>query len=163
MTTNETTIETKKHPQRVLKVNTCPSLSGRSTLTYQLGCNGESEPILRVSANSGRGYFTKEWVPFADIEALLTADAPLTFSTLQPIFEGRSVNTGGFLMAVLKNLNVITPVADNPRVHQRGDVDSFLAEVQALMASDVSLRKDAKPDGAKGKRKTISLPKTIAV
>ena len=63
-------------------------------------------------------------------------------------------------MAVLKGLNVIKPTDDDPRCNERGDVDGFLAEVQAMMASEVSLREDARPDGVKGKRKTITLPKS---
>lgn len=148
------------HPLRVLKVGACPSLSGRSTLTYQVACTSDAAVMLRVSANTGSGYFSKEWVPFAGIDALLVADKPLTFSTLQPLFAGKSVNTGGFLMATLKGLGLIRPMESNPRCHQRGDLDAFLAEVQELMAGSVSLGENARPDGHKGKRKTIVMPKT---
>jgi hypothetical protein len=147
---------------RVLKVSTCPSLSGRSTLTYQIACSAEAGVMLRVSSNSGGGYFSKEWVPFAAVDALLIESEPLTFSTLQPLFEGRSVNTGGFLMAVLKSLGVIKVQDDNPRCHERGAIEVFTAEVDALMASAVSLGEDAKPEGGKGRRKTLTLPRPAA-
>jgi len=34
-----------------------------STLTYHIGCNADSEVLLRVKSNSGNGYFSQEWVP----------------------------------------------------------------------------------------------------
>lgn len=41
---------------RLLKIATCPSLSGRSTLTYQVFCSrAESEVFIRVTQNSGNG------------------------------------------------------------------------------------------------------------
>lgn len=166
MTTNISTITSEpastalSHPFRVLKVGACPSLSGRSTLTYQIACTSDSAVMLRVSANTGSGYFSKEWVPFADIDALLVADKALTFSTLQPLFPSKSVNTGGFLMAALKGLGLIVQMETNPRCHQRGDLDVFLAEVAELMAGSVSLGENARPDGHKGKRRTITMPKT---
>lgn len=153
---------TVKPSFRVLKVGSCPSLSARSTLTYQVACTSDGDLLLRLVSNTGNGVFSKEWVRFALMDELLVADAPLTFGTLQPLFKGLSVNTGGFLLAVLKSLNVIRPNADNPRVNDRGDVESFLSELRALMASSVSLGEDARPDAPKGRRKVITLPKGAA-
>ncbi|MCV2356618.1 hypothetical protein LNV09_20960 [Paucibacter sp. B2R-40] len=161
-----TDIDTPLIPSRILKAGTCPTLSGRSNLAYQVACADEPEAsesniLIRVISNTGGGYFSKDWVKFADVVCLISAPVPLTFSTLQPLFAGRSVNTGGFLMAVLKHLAVIRAVANNPRIHEKADIDGFLAEIQTLMASEVSLREDAKPDGAKGnRRKTITMPKS---
>jgi hypothetical protein len=45
---------------RILKIGTCTSLSGRSELTYHLGCNAESEIHFRVVQNSGNGQFNAE-------------------------------------------------------------------------------------------------------
>lgn len=148
---------------RVLKVGTSPSLSGRSTLGYQIACTPDSDVLVRLVSNTGSGFFSQEWVRFASILDLLPPATPLTFSTLQPLFEGRSVNTGGFLVAVLKGLGVIRPMEDNPRCHELGEIGAFVAEVQALMASPVSLGEDARPDGGKtggkGKRKTLTVTK----
>ena len=55
-------------PFRILKIATCPSLSGRSTLTYHIGCkrHGDSTeigtPFIRVYANSAAGLFSNDWV-----------------------------------------------------------------------------------------------------
>ena len=38
---------------KVLKTATCPTLSGKSTLTYQIGLTPESVVHLRITKNSG--------------------------------------------------------------------------------------------------------------
>jgi len=143
---------------RVLKAAACPTLSGRSSLVYQLGCGPDSDVKLRVVDNTGSGFYSQDWMRFADILELLKPGEALTFYSLQPLFEGRSVNTGGFLMASLKHLGVIKPMESNPRCHELADLQPFVAEVQALIESAVSLGEDARPDGhrSKGKRKPAS-------
>ena len=53
---------------RILNLRTCSTLSGRSTLTYQVGCNAESEVYIRVTQNSGNGQFNSDWIPLATID-----------------------------------------------------------------------------------------------
>ncbi len=53
---------------RILKKGSCPSLTGKSTLTYQIGCTAESDIQFRVSDNTGGGFFSDEWVAFDTIE-----------------------------------------------------------------------------------------------
>ena len=95
---------------------------------------------------------------FAAILELLKPGEAQTFYSLQPLFEGRSVNTGGFLMASLKHLGVLKPMESNPRCYEVADLQPFVAEVQALIESAGSLGEDARPDGhrSRGKRKPAS-------
>lgn len=155
------TNETQSPSLRVLKVASCPSLSGRSTLVYQLGCGSDGDVKLRIVENTGSGFYSQEWVRFAAILELLKPSEALTFYSLQPLFEGRSVNSGGFLMAALKSLGVIRPMATNPRCHDLADLQPVVAEVQALIESPVSLGEDARPEGHKraGKKKGASASK----
>ena len=48
---------------RILKSATCKSTSGKSTLTYQVGCLPDSTVHLRISKNSAAGFFNDEWMP----------------------------------------------------------------------------------------------------
>lgn len=154
------TSENNKPQQlRVIKVGAFPSLSARSTLGYQLACTSDSDVLVRLVSNTGTGVYSQEWVRFALILDLLPPGKPLTFSALQLLFKGRSANTSGFLLAVLKGLGVVRLVEGNLRCHELGDIKSFAEEVQALMASPVSLGEDARPDAPKGKRKTLGLVK----
>lgn len=147
---------------RVIKAAACPSLSGRSNLVYQLGCGPDGDVKLRVVENTGSGFYSQDWVRFAAILELLKPSEALTFYSLQPLFEGRSVNTGGFLMAALKHLGVVRPMESNPRCHELADLQPVVAEVQALIESPVSLGEDARPEGHKraGKRKGAAASKT---
>lgn len=124
---------------RIFKVGSCPSLSGLSTLSYELGCDERSNILIRLSGNSGGGYFNKDWVPYALIDLHLLGDPPLTHSVLRPCFQGKSINSPGFMLAVMKGLGLIAPSEDNPRTYVRTDAAAFLAEVNALMASNVDL------------------------
>lgn len=123
---------------RILKEATCPSLTGRSNLTYHIGCIGEAIQ-LRVFMNSGTGYFSQEWIPFARISEIVEGSLALTSRTLTPIFTGKSVNTAGFVMAVLKDLGLIEAVPGNQRRYQATENEAFIEAVKTLIASDVSL------------------------
>ncbi|WP_417660020.1 hypothetical protein [Pseudidiomarina sp.] len=65
-------------PIRVLKEGSCPSLTGRSTLGYELGLDDQSDLYLRLVSNTGSGFFSKEWVACSVIEQLITGASELT-------------------------------------------------------------------------------------
>ncbi len=105
---------------RVIRTGQCSSVSGRSTLTYHLGQVGDDgEHYVRIHDNTGRGMFARDWVSASDIRGVLDGDSPLTSSAFKPLYLGRSVNTGGFLMAALRDLGVIGLDAENNRLHVR--------------------------------------------
>lgn len=85
---------------RVLKNGNSPSVTARSTLGYQLGLKDESELYLKLVSNTGSGFFSKEWVACSVIEPLINGSAELTSTSIKALFPNKSVNTGGFVMAV---------------------------------------------------------------
>ena len=129
---------------RVLKTAKCPTLTGSSTLTYQIGCKGDSEQpeiTFRLHASSGRGFFSKEWISTNAIHKAIEkfpANAPITSAFLKTIFRGKSINTSGFLLAVLKAEGLIEPMQDRRRYFQRADPNAFVTQIKALLASPVS-------------------------
>ncbi len=134
---------------RILKNGTCPSLSGKSKLAYQIGCTigdtAASEIQVRVCGNDGGGMFSFEFVSLSSIQELFAKvpnDKPLTSFLLVPIFQGKSANTPGFLFAVLKHEGLVQAGKDKKRGYERGDPKKFMAEVKALMASKVDLKGD---------------------
>ncbi len=138
-------------PVRILKMASCPSLSGRSALTYHVGCTtaGESPAILfRVFANSGGGFFSNEWVELSEIQnafAKVPGEIAITAHVLSPLFQGKSANNQSFLFAVLKHEGLVSTVPDSKGRYERADIAKFMAEVQALMASEVDLKVDETP------------------
>ena len=118
---------------RVLKTATCPSLSGKTTLTYEIGANG-AEILARVTRSSGSGTFSKDWVALSRIHAALEKNGakPITLATLGPLFRGLSANTAGFLLAVLKHEGLVRAREDQARAYERLDGKAFFAEVAKL-------------------------------
>jgi len=149
---------------RVLKIATCPSLSGRSTLTYHLGVSPDSDIKLRVFANSGGGFFSQEWIPLKAIQQILekrTVANPVVSSSFGGLFAGKSVNTTGFILAVLKHLGLVKPISGKPRCYEAIDPGALMGELKTLIESSVDLNTDkpiqpsapSKKDVSKGKQK----------
>lgn len=130
---------------RILKVSTCPSLSGRSELTYHVGCIGEAVQ-LRVYQNSGKGYFNQEWISYSQIMDALTSQEQVTAASLRSIFVGKSVNTAGFFLAVLKDLGLIEISKENRRSYSHKESAAFETETARLIASGVSIEVAEKTD-----------------
>jgi hypothetical protein len=118
---------------RVLKTGTCPSLSGKSKLTYEIGAAADSSICMRITKNSGAGMFGKGWVELERVHKLVN-DKPITSTTLAPLFKGGSANSAGFLLAVMKQEGLVQP---SDRAYERLDGKSFFAEIKALMGSPV--------------------------
>ncbi|HRK38284.1 MAG TPA: hypothetical protein PK347_07830 [Burkholderiaceae bacterium] len=59
----------------VLKTAESPSLSGKSTLTYQIGATSAEQLFIRISGNSGGGLYCKEWFDLSTIESCLSSDS----------------------------------------------------------------------------------------
>ena len=55
----------------ILKTASCPSLSGKSTLTYNIGTNANAEIQFQLMANDGGGYFNDDWIPYVGIQEVL--------------------------------------------------------------------------------------------
>ena len=98
-----------------VRSGTCKTLSGKSDLSYDLGTDPSKVIHVKISKNSGGGFFSKEWVSWSAIEAALEAEEPITSICLRPLFRGRSVNTSGFLLATLLAEGVVETVADKKR------------------------------------------------
>ena len=136
---------------RILKESTCLSLSERSTLTYQLGCNETNDILFRIHKNSGAGKFNREWIATGDIlELIYETKQPFSWKVLYPLVKGKSVNTACFLMAALKNEGLILPL---DRLYEQQSTADFQERMKAMMkkkpAVNRSARKPAKPTAKK--------------
>jgi hypothetical protein len=134
---------------RILKIASCPSVTKKSTLTYQIGCTPEGAIQLRIYANTAAGFFSQEWVPWPAIdEALAKGGGEFTSLVLQPLFHGKSMNNPAFLLAVLLSEGLVGPAPGKQRCHQRLNPDRFLKEIQALIDGKVALNAEDKPGKA---------------
>ena len=161
---------------QVIKEATCPTSSGKSTLTYQVGMSETGEPLLRVSNNDGGGFWSPEWVAYSSLEKAISEwpeDQGITSMAFRKIFRGKSANTPGFLIAVLCAEGLLEPMGDKKRVHQACDPAAFLASLEyqktspgkkpstkAKTPAKAKLKAKAKATGYSRRKTTAKTPKS---
>lgn len=98
---------------------TCLSVSGRSTLTYTVGRGqGDNALYLRIADSTGNGVWCKDWAPAQAIEEIVVGAQGLTAKSFHCLHPGKSINTGGFVLAALRDLGLIQPGEVNTRLHE---------------------------------------------
>jgi hypothetical protein len=127
-------------PVHVLKTNHCPTLSGKSTLTYQIGRVEKGEPLLRLFSNPGGGFFSPEWLALSVIQKALdkAAGKPFTSQALRPLYHGKSANNHGFLAAVLLSLQLVKRYEDKARHFLKTDGKAFAEEVKTFLSGPMT-------------------------
>ena len=118
---------------RVLKTATCASTSGKSKLTYEVGCTPDSELHVRITANTGSGAISKNWVAFRAIREVLNGAPPgeLTSGHMQKACAGQSANNAGFLLAVLMSEGLVRSSTSKRRAYECADDAAFDAAINA--------------------------------
>ena len=162
---------------RVLKAATCPSLSGKSKLSYQLAaavnadgvCTPKAEIYIRLNGNSGGGFYNDDWIALAAIEQLLDKVKRVTFATFTQFFRKKSANSPGFLLAALKAEGLVRPAEDDKRKYQGVDPRTYRAVVEALLKSPAATKAtgkqakpavaETKPSAPTGKTRSVSRKK----
>ncbi len=146
------------HPDSIttLRTDQCPSLSGRSTLTYELGTDPEDRLHLRVTHNTGKGHHNPSWVAWEAIKPLVMKAPTLAASALAPLFAGTSVNTAGFVLAALKHLGVVQAAVDQRHAYQYVETTDWKAILQAPSFASRPTKEDLKSDPkARSKRSAV--------
>ena len=145
VTETEPVADTEPNPEtnpeiRVLKTATCKSLSGKSKLTFNIGCNPAGEIQFQVTGNDGGGYWNDDWVAQSSIQAVLDRlpkGSPITSATFRTIYPSKSTNSPGFLAAVLRDIGLLQPSKDKPRCYELGSPNEFISEVNTLLGTGV--------------------------
>ena len=115
---------------RILKSGSCPSLSGRSTISYHIG-HKDDEVYLRLVENSQAGIFSDEWLPLREVDDLQAIKS----SSIHTLFLRRSFNNGGFMLAVLINEGLVL-VTEDARRYSRQDPTAFFSAVRELLETE---------------------------
>jgi hypothetical protein len=136
---------------RIIKTGECPSLSGKSTLTYQIGLEGDKKVCLSLTGNTGKGIFNKDWFDIEEIYSLLASQKkPITSGSLHGLFENRSSNSAGFFVAMLLKLGLLKKSPGNKHYNLVGQAE-YKKVVQALIETAPDEKPDKKKAGKKGK------------
>lgn len=128
--------------KRIIKINDCPTLSGKETLTYHISCDESNAIYFRIKANSGNGFFNKDWLSLTDIQKCFDewpVDSSITSFTLWSLLKGKSANTSAFILATLKEEGIVATLKGKRRNHEYIEPVEFLAEMNKLIADDINL------------------------
>ena len=123
---------------RILKKAACPTISSKSKITYHIGATPDNEIYFRIHANTGGGFMSQEWVSLKDILDVfgeVQEGQPITSFVLQPLFQGKSVNTPAFLVAALADEKLLRLLKGKKRGHVVMDPEGFNARMKKLMSS----------------------------
>jgi hypothetical protein len=135
-------------PVKPVFEGSCLSTSGRSTLTFVIGKHEVTNAWhLRIAGNSGGGMFCDEWASAAAIDEVVKDATALTSRSFDVLHPGRSINTAGFVLAVLKHLGLIRVSADNTRHHRHVVAESFESVAMAAMDTNSAAKKTKAPKG----------------
>ena len=146
----EAEVAAEVDPIETIYEGECASLSGRSTLSYTIGRHTEDETLhLRISDNSGKGMWCKDWCSASAIQDVVLGEGELTAKSFHVLHIGKSINTGGFVMAVLKDLGLIRANEENTRLHEH--VPTMTFEKVVMLRMGVSSEPAPKPGRRKAK------------
>ena len=130
----------------------CPSISGRSTLTYAIGRHKDTGELhLRIVDNSGKGMWFPGWASAKAIDAIVKGQDELTAKSFHSLHPGKSINTSGFVRAVLKDLCLIRANEENTRLHEHVPATTFEKVAMVRMGKTIEATAPAKPAKRKGK------------
>lgn len=140
-----------------LKKGSCPTLSGKAQLEYVVGQGEAGELYLKVSASDGGGHFDKSYVPWSKVLEALQSVNPVTSIPLRLVYRGKSVNSSGFLLAVLLKEGVIERLPDRSKQYRlAADAEDF---PQRILSSNGEPAK--KTGGTRAKKSTAPSPETV--
>lgn len=152
---------------QTLKTAECPSLSGRSTLTYHIGADmadrALGELYFQISFNTGKGLFNNDWIPVSAIREVfekLPETASVTSISLNAIFIGKSTNSSGFLLAVLKAEGLVITLEGKRRSYQRTTSEAFEDQMNRLIAKSKSSSSTDESKGNTKKQRKLSQENT---
>ena len=143
----------------VVKTASCDTLTKKSKLTYHIGTLPDGEVYFRIHKNTGNGFFSNEWISLADIRKVLSkipVGKPVTAIMLNDLFTGKSVNTPGFLIAVLAHEKLIIPMQGKKRSHEPVDPEKITEWISQLSSGKAKPRKTSPAANKKAQLKKKS-------
>lgn len=105
---------------RLIKTERAPK-TREGSITYAVLKNAESQTVyFSIVANDGAGQFSNELVSFDKIQqclAKLDVKKPVAAKIFAPAFVGRSANQPGFLVAAMRQEEILAATVDASHLH----------------------------------------------
>jgi hypothetical protein len=99
----------------------------------------------------------KDWCSASAIQDVVLGEGELTAKSFHVLHAGRSINTGGFILAALKELGLIRANEENTRIHEHVPGTTFEKVVSAHMAQAKAERAVKAVATEAGGRKTLRI------
>ncbi len=128
--------------KRIILIETCPSLSGKAVLTCHLAWSAESDVLVRVWATTGGAFFSREWISLKAIHDLfsrLPAEQDINAAMLANLYESKSTNNTGLLVACLVHLGILERHPEKLGSYRQLDPKPFFARVKSLIDAGTDL------------------------
>jgi len=132
-------VENEDKAITTIKTEKCKSLSGKSTLTYKIGCNQEKEIFFKIIANDGGGHFNKDWMALEDaLNQFHACPEKITSNMLSPLLMRKSSNSAGFFLATMLAEEIIKPSEEKQRCYVLQESDAFTSRMADLCKEKAS-------------------------
>jgi hypothetical protein len=135
----------------IIKTSETPSLSGKSTLTYQIGSNNDNEIFIKLAGNSGGGRYSPDWVTLEQVYTILSSQKePITSGALQGLYQGESSNNASFTTALLLKEGLLKISPGNRHYDLVGQAE-YKQITEGLLETATEEKPAKKRTGKKGK------------
>ncbi|MBL1141448.1 MAG: hypothetical protein HND53_05380 [Proteobacteria bacterium] len=139
------TIKTKTDNQlKIIKSGKCKSLTNKSTIGYDILRDPKNLLFVQLISNSGGGFYSSEPVSLDEVIKILQQvkdKTQLTAKYLHKLFKGRSSNSAGFLMCVLRDMKLVKNVSGKQRHFELMEFKPILEEMKSLASPRASTKK----------------------
>ncbi|MEI6269335.1 MAG: hypothetical protein WCP01_10680 [Methylococcaceae bacterium] len=95
-------------------------LRSEGFIHYRVLSDQDQKLYFNITANDDDGYYSKETIPFENIEELIKGTKPntsISSSVFKKAFVGRSNNNAAFLAAILRAEKLLAPMTDAVKKH----------------------------------------------
>jgi len=123
---------------------TCPNLSNTFTIEYRI-----TDTTLELISNTGGGHFSKEPIDIDDLIEVMP-HREFTSVDLRPALKGRSLNTSGFVLAIL--------LAEGMAIRVPGKRYKFVRALNIVQDTDPTTPSSTKTTKTPPKKSIFDLP-----
>ena len=139
-------------PIEIIYQGACLSISTRSQIGFAIGRHTEDGTLhLAITGNTGGGMWCKDWASASAIQDVVLGETGLTAKSCHSIHPGKSINTGGFILAALRDIGLIRVNSENSRLHEHTPTTTLESLVMArIQAAGDSTQKPPRRKAKEG-------------
>ena len=150
---------------QIIKSSKSKSLKNYSLIGYNVLKDSKNTFYIQLHSNSGSGIYSSEPVLLDEIIQTLQQvkdQNKLSGKNLHQLFRGRSSNSAGFLMCVLRDLKIVKHVQGKQRYFELMEIKPVLDDLKSLRSTHASAALQRKKSATRRNSKKKTKKKTTA-